>query len=95
MNTMNDPAVRGHAGRRTSGPAVAALFFAAAWIAGLVIGPASLDVATPDAAVLRAYAESQGAAIAQVVLTQGVAAAALAVVSWRWARRPEAGMPAG
>ena len=80
MNTMTDPAVRGHAGRRTAGPAVAALFFAAAWVAGLVIGPASLDVTAPDAAVLRAYAESQGAAIAQVVLTQGVAAVALAVV---------------
>jgi hypothetical protein len=72
--------VRGHAGRRTAGPAVAALSFAAAWATGLVIGPASLDVTAPDAAVLRAYAESQGAAIAQVVLTQGVAAAALAVV---------------
>ena len=53
MNTMTDPAVRGHAGRRTAGPAVAALFFAAAWVAGLVIGPSSLDVTAPDAAVLR------------------------------------------
>jgi hypothetical protein len=55
-------------------------FYVAAWVAGLVIGPASLDVTAPDTAVLRAYAESQGAAIAQLVLTQGVAAVALAVV---------------
>jgi hypothetical protein len=80
MKTMTDPAVRGHAGRRTAGPAVAGLFFVAAWVAGLVIGPVVLDVTAPDAAVLRVYAESQGAAIAQVVLTQGVAAVALAVV---------------
>ena len=80
MATMTDPAAWGHAGRRTAGPAVAGLVYVAAWVTGLVIGPASLDVTAPGTAVVTAYAESQGAAIAQALLTQGVAAVALAVV---------------
>ena len=44
MATMTDPAARGHAGRRTAGPAVAGLVYVAAWVAGLVIGPPSLVV---------------------------------------------------
>ena len=81
MKTNTDPAVPGHAaGRRTAGPAVAGLVCVAAWVAGLVIGPASLDVTAPGTAVVSAYAGQQGAAIAQVLLTKGVAAVALAVV---------------
>ena len=80
MKTNTDPAVPGHAGRRTAGPAVAGLVCIAAWVAGLVIGPASLDVTAPGTAVVSAYAGQQGAAIAQVLLTKGVAAVALAVV---------------
>jgi hypothetical protein len=63
MKTMTGPR-RGHAGRRTAGPAVAGLVYVVAWVAGLVIGPVGLDVMAPDAAVLRAYAESNGAVIA-------------------------------
>lgn len=95
MKEMTDPAVRGHAGRRTAGPAVAGLVYVAAWVAGLVIGPASLDVTAPDTAVLRAYAESQGAAIAQLVLTQGVAAVALAVVVLALGQAARGRVPAG
>ena len=81
MKTNTDPAVPGHAaGRRTAGPAVAGLVCVAAWVVGLVIGPASLDVTAPGTAVVSAYAGQQGAAIAQVLLTKGVAAVALAVV---------------
>ena len=80
MKTMPGPAVPGHAeGRRTAGPAVAGLAYAATWVAALVIGPASLEVTAPGAAVVRAYAGQQGAAIAQLVLTEGVAAVALAM----------------
>ena len=81
MTTMTGPAVTGRsADRRTAGPAVAALVYVAAWISGLVIGPASLDVTALGTAVVRTYAGQQGAAIAQVVLTQGVAGVALVVV---------------
>jgi hypothetical protein len=81
MKTNTDPAVPGHAaGRRTASLAVAGLVCVAAWVVGLVIGPASLDVTAPGTAVVSAYAGQQGAAIAQVLLTKGVAAVALAVV---------------
>jgi hypothetical protein len=81
MKTMTHPAAPGHAAaRRTAGPAVAGLVYVAAWVAGLVIGPASLDVTVPGTAVVRTYAGQQGAAIAQVLLTEGVAVVALAVV---------------
>lgn len=62
------------------GPVVAGLVYVAAWVADLVIGPASLDVTAPGTAVVSAYAGQQGAAIAQALLTEGVAAVALAVV---------------
>lgn len=81
MTTMTDPVAQGHAaGGRMAGPAVAGLAYVAAWVIGLVIGPASLDVTASGTAVVRAYAGQQGAAIAQVVLAEGVAAVALAVV---------------
>ena len=81
MKTNTDPAVPGHAaGRRTASLAVAGLVCVAAWVVGLVIGPASLDVTAPGTAVVSAYAGQQGAAIVQVLLTKGVAAVALAVV---------------
>lgn len=81
METMTDAAVQRHAvDRRTAGPAVAGLVYVAAWVVGLVIGPASLDVTAPDTAVVSAYAGHQGTAITQVVLTEGVAAVALAAV---------------
>ena len=81
MTTMTDPVAQGHAaGGRMAGPAVTGLAYVAAWVIGLVIGPASLDVTASGTAVVRAYAGQQGAAIAQVVLAEGVAAVALAVV---------------
>lgn len=45
-----------------------------------MIGPPSLGVTASGAAVVSAYAGHQGTAIAQVVLTEGVAGAALAAV---------------
>ncbi|HEU5389337.1 MAG TPA: hypothetical protein VFV73_25905 [Streptosporangiaceae bacterium] len=81
MTTMTGPAVTGRsADRQTAGPAVAALVYVVAWVSGLVIGPASLDATAPGTAVVRTYAGQQGAAIAQVVLTQGAAGVALVVV---------------
>ncbi len=81
MKTMSAPAGRDRAvSGRTAVPAVAGLLYAAAWAAGLVIGPAAVRVTATDAEVASAYAENPGLAIIQVVLTEGVAAGALAVV---------------
>jgi hypothetical protein len=81
MKTMSAPPGRDLAvSGRTVVPAVAGLLYAAAWVAGLVIGPRTVSATASDAEVASAYAGSSGPAIAQVVLTEGVAGAALAVV---------------
>ncbi len=61
-------------------PTVAGTVYATAWLTGLLIGPPALSVAATGGEVVSAYAGHQGPAIGQVVLTEGVAGLALAVV---------------
>lgn len=61
-------------------PAAAGIIYALAWISGLLIAPASLRVTASGDEVVRAYVGHQAPAIAEVVLTEGVAGLALAVV---------------
>ena len=65
---------------QTAAPAVAGIVYAGAWLAGLLIGPVSLSVTAPGTEVVSTYAGQEVPAIAQVVLTEGAAALALAVV---------------
>ena len=81
MKTMTAPADR-HAeaiGWRTI-PAAAGIIYALAWANGLLIAPASLRVTASGTEVVSAYAGHRAPAIAQAVLTEGVAGLALAVV---------------
>jgi hypothetical protein len=61
-------------------PAVAGLVYATAWVVGLSVWPSNLDVAATGAKVAATYGAHQGAAMAQYLLVEGVAAIALAVV---------------
>ena len=61
-------------------PAVAGLAFTASWLAGLAIAPSSTSVRSTGAAVVAGFAGHEGAAVAQFVLTEGIASLALAVV---------------
>lgn len=82
METITGPRRGNRSGNRrtAAAPAVAGFGYAVAWVAGLVIGPATQSVTAPDAEVVSASAGHQASAIAQVVLTEGVAAACLAAV---------------
>jgi hypothetical protein len=61
-------------------PAAAGIGYSAAWVAGLVIWLANLDVTSSGAEVVAAVRGHQGAAMAQYVLVEGVAAVMLAIV---------------
>jgi hypothetical protein len=61
-------------------PAVAGILYATAWVVGLAVWPSNLDVAASNGKVVATYGAHQGAAIAQYLLVEGVAAIALAVV---------------
>jgi hypothetical protein len=71
-------------GRRSRGlmtaPAVAGIVYATAWVVGLAVWPSNLDVAATNGKVVATYGAHQGAAMAQYLLVEGVAAIALAVV---------------
>lgn len=69
----------GHRGMRIA-PAAAGIAFVAAWVTGLAVWPTNLNVATSGAKVVSAYAGHQGAAMAQYVLVEGLAAIALTIV---------------
>jgi hypothetical protein len=60
---------------------LAGIAFSAAWVTALVVGPSNLSVDASGDHVVAAIAGHQGAAIAQFLLAQGVAAAALAAVA--------------
>jgi hypothetical protein len=61
-------------------PAAAGVAFVVAWAAGLAVWPSNLNVAAAGTKVLSAYAGHRGAAIAQYLLVEGVAAIALTFV---------------
>ena len=63
-----------------TGPALAGIGYAVAWLAGLSIFSSSATVRTTGARVLAADAGHQAAATTQFVLTEGAAAVFLAVV---------------
>ena len=60
--------------------ALAAIGYSTVWVVGLAIWPSNLDVRASNAKVLVTYSAHQGAALAQYLLIEGVAAIALAVV---------------
>lgn len=60
-----------------SRPAVAGLVYLAAWVAGLTLFSADVDLGGSGSAVISAYAGHEGAAALQSVLVHGVAALAL------------------
>ncbi len=71
--------------------ALTGLVYAAAWVTGLLIGPPAVPVTALGTEVVSSYTGHQGAAIAQVLLTEGVAGLALAVLvlalgqaAWRY-----------
>jgi hypothetical protein len=59
---------------------VAGIGYLAVWLVGLVIWPSNLSVTSTGTQVVHAFAGHTGQAIAQYVLTQGLAGCALAVV---------------
>jgi hypothetical protein len=61
-------------------PAVAGVAYTGAWLLGLAVWPSNLSVAASGVQVVATYSAHQGAAIAQYVLVEGLAAIALAVV---------------
>jgi hypothetical protein len=61
-------------------PAAAGMAFVVAWVAGLVVWPANLDVAASGSKVVSEYTGHQGVAVTQYLLVEGLAAIALAVV---------------
>jgi hypothetical protein len=61
-------------------PAVAGIAYATAWVLGLAVWPSNLDVAASNVKVLAIYRAHQSAAMTQLVLVEGVAAMALAVI---------------
>jgi hypothetical protein len=61
-------------------PAVAGIAYTAAWLIGLAVWPSNLDVAATNVKVVATYNAHQGAAMAQYLLVEGLAAIALAVV---------------
>jgi hypothetical protein len=61
-------------------PVLAGIAYTLAWIVGLAVWPANLDVAASGAQVLAAYTGHQGQAMLQYFLVEGVAAVALAGV---------------
>jgi hypothetical protein len=65
---------------RIPAPAVPGIAYTAAWVLGLALWPSNLDVAATNVKVVATYSAHQGAAIAQYLLIEGVAAIALAVV---------------
>ncbi|WP_027345427.1 hypothetical protein [Hamadaea tsunoensis] len=67
-------------------PASAGIAYTAAWIAGLSVSSASTDVHSTGAELVAAYTGHQTGAIAQFVLTEGVASVFLAVVAFGLAR---------
>jgi hypothetical protein len=70
-----------HRGRSLlTAPAVAGIAYSAAWVLGLAVWPSNLDVAASNAKVLATYSAHRGAAMAQYLLIEGLAAIALAVV---------------
>lgn len=84
--------------RGLAAPATAGIAFIAAWVTGLLVWPSNLDVAASGARVVSVYAGHQGAAVAQYVLVEGLAAVALGVVVialGRAARRRGAGRLGG
>lgn len=81
MKTMTVPAaLRAEAAGWRTIPAAAGIIYALAWVSGLLIAPASLRVTASGTEVVSAYAGHQAPAIAQVMLTEGVAGLALAAV---------------
>ncbi len=71
--------------------ALTGLVYAAAWVTGLLIGPPTVGLTAPGDEVVSSFTGHQGAAIAQSVLTEGVAGLALAVLvlalghaAWRY-----------
>src|ERR1700759_2399478 len=65
----------------STAPAAAGIAFVAAWVTGLAVWPTNLNVAASGAKVVSAYSGHQGAAMAQYVLVEGLAAIALAIVA--------------
>jgi hypothetical protein len=61
-------------------PALAAIAYAASWVAGLSVAPSSTSVRPSGTAVLASYAGHLGAGTAQFVLTEGAASVLLGVV---------------
>jgi hypothetical protein len=59
---------------------VAGIAYTTAWVLGLAVWPANLDVAATNDEVLATYGAHQGAAMTQYLLEEGLAAVALAVV---------------
>jgi hypothetical protein len=63
-----------------SAPAVMGILYSVAWLVGLAIWPANLDVTASGAAVIASYAGHRSLAMVQCALVEGVAAVALAGV---------------
>lgn len=76
-----------------SAPAVAGIAYIASWLIGLAVWPSNLDVAAANVKVVATLGAHRGAATAQYLLVEGLAAIALTVVVialGRAARRREA-----
>lgn len=78
-------------------PAALAIIYVVAWVAGLMVSPAGADVTASTAQVITSYLAQRGVATASYLLTEGVAAVALAgvvITLWQAARRRHAGSSA-
>jgi hypothetical protein len=78
--TTTAPAVTAPRARRLL-PVAAGVAYSLSWVAGLLVFSSSTDVGSPGREVLAGLAGHEGAAAAQYLLTEGAAAAFLAVVT--------------
>ena len=78
-------------------PAALAIIYVVAWVAGLMVSPAGADVTASTAQVITSDLAQRGVTTASYLLTEGVAAVALAgvvITLWQAARRRHAGSSA-
>ncbi|MDQ2786152.1 MAG: hypothetical protein M3Y58_14255 [Chloroflexota bacterium] len=82
LDTPDTHSAAVHQTRRAPISFAAGIGYSIAWLAGLLVFSSSTQVRSTGAQVLRAYAGHQGVVSIQFVLTEGVAAVMLAVVTW-------------
>ena len=82
LDTSNTHSATAHQTRRDPLSFAAGIGYSIAWLAGLLVFSSSTQVRSSGAEVLRAYTGRQGAVSIQFVLTEGVAAVMLAIVTW-------------